>query len=195
MTAAACSKLCGGLHINEDRYLTEVVNPHTLEPVGYGERGMMVLTPLVKQAMPLLRYANNDIVILDKSDTCPCGRVFELFRGGILGRYDDVVKVRGVQLTPQMIEEIVRGFPEVEEFFTTVEKRGGLDGLLIKLELRENIDQQFIQDIGSRIRAKFKTHIGLTPEIETVPRNSLPRFELKARRFRDERPQGQKGEP
>ena len=195
MTAAACSKLCGGLHINEDRYLTEVVNPHTLEPVGYGERGMMVLTPLVKQAMPLLRYATNDIVILDKSDTCPCGRVFELFRGGILGRYDDVVKVRGVQLTPQMIEEIVRGFPEVEEFFTTVEKRGGLDGLLIKLELRENIDQQFIQDIGSRIRAKFKTHIGLTPEIETVPRNSLPRFELKARRFRDERPRSQKGEP
>jgi phenylacetate-CoA ligase len=187
MTAAACSKLCGGLHINEDRFLAEVVDAYTLEPVGYGERGMMVLTPLVKQAMPLLRYATNDIVILDRSDVCPCGRVFALFRGGILGRYDDMVKVRGVQLTPQMVEEIIRGFPEVEEFFTTVEERSGLDSLLVKFELRSGLSSHQGREISRRIQEEFKSKIGLTPEVEVVPWNSLPRFELKARRFKDMR--------
>jgi phenylacetate-CoA ligase len=147
----------------------------------------MVLTPLVKQAMPLLRYATNDIVILDRSDVCPCGRVFDLFRGGILGRYDDMVKVRGVQLTPQMVEEIIRGFPEVEEFFTTVEERSGLDSLLVKFELRSGLSSHQGREISRRIQEEFKSKIGLTPEVEVVPWNSLPRFELKARRFKDMR--------
>lgn len=187
MTAATCSKLCGGLHINEDRFLTEVVDPDSLKPVGYGARGMMVLTPLVKEAMPLIRYATNDIVVLDPAGVCPCGRGFDLFRGGILGRYDDMVKVRGVQITPQMVEEIVRGFPEVEEFFTTVEQKDGLDRLSIKIELRKDQSLPPGPAIAAKIKGQFKSKIGLTPEVEMVPANSLPRFELKARRFRDQR--------
>lgn len=189
--AFTCPSLSGSLHINEDRFLTEVVDPDTFRPMGYGERGMMVVTPLVKEAMPLLRYATNDIVILDRSDVCPCGRVFDLFRGGILGRYDDMVKVRGVQLTPQMVEEIVRGFSEVEEFFTTVEERDGLDRLLIKCELGRHLSPQLGKDISSKIKEKFKGYMGLTPEVEVVPWNSLPRFELKARRFKDQRAKSQ----
>src|SRR3990170_6003580 len=138
MMASTCSKLAGSLHINEDRFLTEVVDPVMLKPVGYGVQGMMVVTALIKEAMPLIRYATNDIVVLDPNHSCSCGRVFDLFRGGILGRYDDMVKVRGVQLTPQMVEEIVRGFPEVEEFFTTVESRQGLDSLVIRFEVRKD---------------------------------------------------------
>ena len=185
MMASTCSKLPGGLHINEDRYLTEVVDPDTLKPVGYGNRGMMVVTPLVKEAMPLIRYGTNDIVILDPNDTCSCGRVFDLFRGGILGRYDDMVKVRGVQLTPQMVEEIMRGFSEVDEFFSTVEERDGLDSLIIKFELRKDLEPSTGEDIVLQIKDQFKTEIGLTPEIEVAPRDSLPRFELKSRRFKD----------
>lgn len=189
--AFTCSRLCGGLHINEDRFLTEAVDPDTLEPVGYGKRGMMVVTPLVKEAMPLLRYATNDIVVLDKSDVCSCGRVFDLWRRGILGRYDDIVKVRGVQLTPQMIEEIVRGFPEVEEFFTTVEQSDGLDSLVIKFGLGKDLSPQSGRDIAVKIKEQFKRKIGLTPEVEMVSSSSLPRFELKARRFKDQRAKGQ----
>ncbi|MFQ5849577.1 MAG: phenylacetate--CoA ligase family protein [Candidatus Binatia bacterium] len=185
MTASSCSMLCGGLHINEDRFLTEVVDPSTLEPVGYGARGMMVVTPLVKEAMPLIRYATNDIVVLDKSNVCPCGRVFDLFRGGILGRYDDMVKVRGVQLTPQMVEEIVRCFPEVEEFFTTVEERDGLDTLCIKVELRADVEPRLVEQISVKIKERAKAELGLTPVVPVQPSGSLPRFELKARRFKD----------
>jgi phenylacetate-CoA ligase len=185
MTASSCSMLCGGLHINEDRFLVEVVDPATLKSVGYGERGMMVLTPLVKEAMPLIRYATNDIVILEKGDVCPCGRVFDMFRGGILGRYDDMVKVRGVQLTPQMVEEIVRCFPEVEEFFTTVDERDGLDTLFIKIELRAGAEAQLAEQVSLKIKERMKAEIGLTPEVLVQPHNSLPRFELKARRFKD----------
>jgi phenylacetate-coenzyme A ligase PaaK-like adenylate-forming protein len=185
--ASTCSRRCGGLHINEDRFLTEVVDPITLAPVGYGKKGMMVVTPLMKEAMPLFRYATNDIVILEQGHVCPCGRTLDLFMGGILGRYDDMVKVRGVQLTPQMIEEIVRGFPAVEEFFTTVENKDGLDSLLIKLELKPDSDSASAERIIGEIKQQVKKNIGLSPEISVEPHDSLPRFELKARRFRDRR--------
>ncbi len=185
MIASTCSRLCGGLHINEDRYLTEVVDPDTLKPVGYGKRGMMVVTPLIKEAMPLFRYATNDIVILERNNVCPCGRALDLFMGGILGRYDDMVKVRGVQLTPQMIEEIVRSFPQVEEFFTIVENRDGLDTLVIQFELRKNLNPELGELLAREIRECTKRNIGLSPEVILQPCGSLPRFELKARRFSD----------
>jgi len=185
MIASTCSRRCGGLHINEDRFLAEVVDPITLAPVGYGKKGMMVVTPLIKEAMPLFRYATNDIVILEQGQVCPCGRTLDLFMGGILGRYDDMVKVRGVQLTPQMVEEIVRGCPAVEEFFTTVENRDGLDSLLIKLELKPDTDSASAERVIGEIKQQVKKNIGLSPEVSVEPRDSLPRFELKARRFRD----------
>lgn len=183
--ASTCSRHSGGLHINEDRYLTEVVDPNSLGPVGYGKKGMMVVTPLIKEAMPLFRYATNDIVIMERSNFCPCGRALDLFVGGILGRYDDMVKVRGIQLTPQMIEEIVRGFPEVEEFFTTVENRDGLDSLCIKFELKEGTNSVSAEQIARDIKEHAKKSLGLSPEVSVEPHNSLPRFELKARRFKD----------
>jgi phenylacetate-CoA ligase len=183
--AGTCSKLCGGLHINQDRFLTEVVDPVSLAPVGYGNRGMMLVTPLVKEAMPLFRYATNDIVVMERGQFCSCGRTLDLFMGGILGRFDDMVKVRGVQLTPQMLEEIVRNFSEVEEFFTTVENRSGLDTLVIKLELKLSQTPGVEQDIIHKVKQQVKKNLGLSPEVNIEPYNSLPRFELKARRFQD----------
>jgi phenylacetate-CoA ligase len=162
----------------------------TLEPVGYGEKGMMVVTPLMKEAMPLFRYATNDIVIMKPGHVCSCGRTLDVFMGGILGRYDDMVKVRGVQLTPQMIEEIVRGFPAVEEFFTTAESWDGLDTLLIKLEFKPETDSASAERIVRDIKQQVKKNIGLSPEVRVEARNVLPRFELKARRFRDLRAKG-----
>jgi phenylacetate-CoA ligase len=183
--AGTCSSLCGGLHINQDRFLTEVVDPATLAPVGYGERGLMLVTPLVKEAMPLFRYATNDIVVMEQGHFCSCGRTLDLFMGGILGRFDDMVKVRGVQLTPQMLEEIIRSFSEVEEFFTTVENRSGLDTLVIKLELKRSPIAPVEREIIAGIKQQVKKNLGLSPEVNIEPYNSLPRFELKARRFQD----------
>jgi len=97
----------------------------------------------------------------------------------------ETLEIRGVQLTPQMIEEIVRGFPEVEEFFTTVENRDGLDTLLIKFELKSGTDSAAAEQIASNIKQQVKTHIGFSPEVGLEPHNLLPRFELKARRFKD----------
>jgi phenylacetate-CoA ligase len=190
LMASTCSRRCGGLHINEDRFLAEVVNPITLEPAGYGQKGMMVVTPLMKEAMPLFRYATNDIVVMEPASRCPCGRTLDLFMGGILGRYDDMVKVRGVQLTPQMIEEIVRGYREVEEFFSTAENWAGLDTLLIKLEFRPETDAASAERIVRDLKQQIKKNIGLLPEVRVEPHNTLPRFELKARRFRDLRLKG-----
>jgi len=96
-----------------------------------------------------------------------------------------MVKVRGVQLTPQMIEEIVRGFPEVEEFFTTVENRDGLDTLLIKFELKEGKNPALAEQVARDIKEQAKKSLGLSPEVSVEPHDSLPRFELKARRFKD----------
>src|SRR3989337_865655 len=185
MIASGCSRRSGGLPINEDRYLTEGVDPNSLEPVGYGKRGMMVVTPLIKEGRALLPYATNDIVIMERGDFCSCGRTLDLFMGGILGRYDDMVKVRGVQLTPQMIEEIVRGFPEAAEFFTTAENRSGLDTLLIKLEIKRDSSSVATGEIVDKIKQQVKNNLGLSPEVSIEPQNSLPRFELKARRFQD----------
>lgn len=185
--AFTCSKARGGLHVNEDRFLTEVLHPYTLAPVDYGEKGMLVVTPLVKEAMPLIRYATNDIVIMDPHTSCPCGRTLDLVRGGILGRYDDMVKIRGVQITPQMVEEIVRAFPEIDEFFSTVYSQRGLDTLRIQVELKQDPGSQSSAEVPTRIRERFKASIGLTPDVEVVPPAALPRFELKARRFTDQR--------
>ena len=190
LLASTCSKRCGGLHINEDRFLAEVVNPVTLEPADYGQKGMMIVTPLMKEAMPLFRYATNDIVVMEPASVCSCGRTLDLFMGGILGRYDDMVKVRGVQLTPQMIEEIVRGFSDIEEFFSTAENWEGLDTLLIKLEFKPETESALREQIVCDIKQQVKRNIGLSPEVKVEPHDTLPRFELKARRFRDLRLKG-----
>jgi len=97
MIASTCSRRCGGLHINEDRYLTEVVDPNTLEPVGYGKKGMMVVTPLLKEAMPLLRYATNDMVLMERGTVCPCGRTLDLFMGGYYLWRRELVRTMGLK--------------------------------------------------------------------------------------------------
>jgi phenylacetate-CoA ligase len=140
--------------------------------------------------MPLFRYATNDIVVMEPANVCSCGRTLDLLMGGILGRYDDMVKVRGVQLTPQMIEEIVRGFADVEEFFSTAESWDGLDTLLIKLEFKPEMNSAAAERIVRDIKQQVKKNIGLSPEVRVEPHNTLPRFELKARRFRDLRLKG-----
>lgn len=179
-----------GLHINEDRFITEVLDSETFEAVPYGERGVMVVTPLVKQAMPLVRYVTNDAVVKAHHDDCSCGRIFDILKGGILGRYDDRTKVRGVFIMPPMIEEVIREYPDVEEFYTTVENLQGLDTLVIKLDPRFGLLTNNFEEIAVNVGERIKTHLGIRPIVQTVAHGTLPRYEAKSSRFKDLRGRG-----
>lgn len=185
-----CFAQCAGLHINEDRFITEVLDHETLRAQPYGERGVMVVTPLMKQAMPLLRYVTNDAVVKGNHDDCSCGRTFDILKGGILGRYDDMMKVRGVFVIPPMIEEVIREYPDVEEFYTTVETVHGLDTLVIKLDPRSGVGEKNFEETAARISERLKGHIGIRPIVQKVAHGTLPRYEAKSSRFKDLRARG-----
>jgi phenylacetate-coenzyme A ligase PaaK-like adenylate-forming protein len=180
-----CFAQCDGLHINEDRFIAEVLDSETHRTLPHGERGVMVVTPLVKQAMPLLRYVTNDAVVKTTHDVCGCGRTFDILQGGILGRYDDRTKVRGVFIMPPMIEEIIREYPDVEEFYTTVENIRGLDTLVIKLDPRSGADETNFAALAAGVGERLKTQIGIRPIVQKVAHGTLPRYDAKSSRFKD----------
>lgn len=185
-----CFAQSDGLHINEDRFITEVLDSENFEPLPYGERGVMVVTPLIKQAMPLLRYVTNDAVVKTVHDDCSCGRTFDILKGGILGRYDDRIKVRGLFVMPPMIEEVIREYPDVEEFYTTVENVQGLDSLVIRLDPRSGLAQKNFDAVVAAVSERIKNHIGITPIVYQVAHGALPRYEAKSSRFKDLRGRG-----
>lgn len=187
--AFTCFQQCGGLHLNDDRFIAEVLDHETLGPLARGQRGVLVVTPLIKEAMPLLRYVTNDAVVRVSHDYCDCGRIFDILKGGILGRYDDMVKVRGVFITPSMIEEVLREYPDVEEFYTTVEEVQGLDTVIIKLDPRSGIPEKKFKEIAVKASERLKEHVGIRPIVHTVAHGTLPRYEAKSSRFKDLRGQ------
>jgi len=188
-----CFAQCDGMHLNEDRFITEVLDHKTFDPVPEGARGVMVVTPLIKEAMPLLRYVTNDAVVKVNHNHCTCGRTFDILRGGILARYDNMVKVRGVFITPSIIEEVVREYPDVEEFYTTVETVQGLDTTVVKLDPKFGVPEEKFEEIAIKIGRRFKEHIGITPMIQKVAHGTLPRYEGKSSRFKDLRAKGSEG--
>lgn len=183
--AFECSEQPGGVHIIEDHFYEEVVDPETFEPVDYGEEGMRLMTPLCKETMPILRYITGDRVKKVEYDFCQCGRTFDIYEGGFLGRYDDMVKIRGILIAPEMIDEIVRKHAEIEEYYSVVEKINGLDSLVINIEPKKGITQKKISDVKNSIAEEIKLYLGLRPILKIVKPGELPRFELKGKRFQD----------
>jgi phenylacetate-CoA ligase len=168
-----------GVHLNEGEFLIEVINPHTLEPADEGE---LVITNLGRTGSPVLRYRTGDHVRLNRS-VCDCGRTFVRMDGGIIGRIDQMLIVRGVNIFPSSIEAIVRSFPAVQEFAVVVSRPASLDEIEIRLELAvENPGE-----ILNAIRREASHRLGLRVEVSQAEPGSLPRFELKANRVTDER--------
>jgi len=128
-----------GPHIIEDEFIAEVIHPHTLGPVKPGEKGELVLTNLGRLGMPLVRYRTGDLVVLS-SEPCVCGRRWPRLVGGVLGRADDMMTVRGVNVFPAAIENIVRRHPEVIEFAIEVYRKREMDELILKVELDPGAD-------------------------------------------------------
>ncbi|MDP2727016.1 MAG: phenylacetate--CoA ligase family protein, partial [Dehalococcoidia bacterium] len=160
--------------------------PKTGEPVDYGERGERVMTSFGRGMMPVLRYRTGDLVEKVEAASCPCGRSFDLYRGGIIGRIDDMKIIRGVNVYPSAVENIVRGYAEVNEFQIIVSKSGPLDEITVQVEPGPELPESAYTPLGLRLSDDLASaHEGLRFRVEVVEPGVLPKFELKARRLKD----------
>ena len=185
-----CIEQPGGLHIIEPFYLIELEDTETGEPITEpGKEGKMIITALEQQAKPCIRFDSKDIVRWADYQ-CDCGRTFRIVDGGIIGRADDITKVKGVLLAPTAIEDVVRSIPDLgNEYEVVVSKRGDLDDILLKVELlegKESEEDAVLAHLKDQLR--LKTNLGY--RIEIHPYSSLPRYDVKAKRFKDLRKKG-----
>jgi phenylacetate-CoA ligase len=175
-----CEARPGGVHINEDEFIAEVIDPKSGEETQEGERGELIMTNLGRYGSPVIRYRTGDLVE-PSYQPCACGRSFILLRGGVLGRADDMIIVRGVNIFPSAIENIMREFSEIEEFKIETFMREELREL--KLIIERRTDSASAGALKNLVALRFRERLGLRPEVEDVAPGTLPRFELKARRF------------
>jgi len=185
-----CTEQPGGLHVNEGLYLVEIEDIETGEIITEpGRQGKMVITALDRIAKPCIRFDSKD-VILWADHQCDCGRTFRLIDGGVIGRADDITKVKGVLLAPTAIEEVVRSLPELsDEYEVVVSKKGDVDTILLKIEILPGKEGE--QDsILFRLKDQLRVKTNLGYKIEVHPFGSLPRYEVKAKRFKDLRKKG-----
>jgi phenylacetate-CoA ligase len=168
-----------GLHINEAEFIAEIFDPASGRPVGEGQEGELVLTNLGRAGWPAIRYRTGDRVRLGGYG-CACGRTTLLLPGGILGRADDMLIVRGVNVYPSALEAIVREFPEVAEFRITVTRAGALDELALEVET-------VADGCAARVAQALHARLNLRVVVQAVSPGALPRWELKARRVVDRR--------
>lgn len=187
-----CEHQPGGTHIIEDHYIEEVVDPETAEPLPYGEEGERVVTSFGRGFIPVLRYRTRDLVCRVPADRCDCGRTFDLYEGGIRGRVDDMKVIRGTNVYPRAVEAIVRRYEQVDEFQVRLYTA---DGIRDEIEvLVEGAGGQSLEPLLPELATRLsEAHEGLRIPVRQAEPNSLPRFELKARRLVDERTAWQVG--
>ena len=179
-----------GLHIWEDYFIVEIVNPDTLEPVPDGEVGELVLTTINREAMPLLRYRTRDLTrILPGS--CPCGREHKRL-DRMKGRSDDMIILKGVNIFPIQIETILMPFKELaSDYLITLETVADNDAMTVEVELSDMFvdDYAALQRLEKEITRQLRDEILITPRVRLVPKGSLPKSEGKAVRVKDLRKQ------
>jgi phenylacetate-CoA ligase len=181
-----------GMHVAEDHFLPEVVDPVTLEPLAPGEVGELVLTSLTKEALPVLRYRTRDLTALDP-EPCACGRTLVRI-GRITGRTDDMLIVRGVNVYPSQVEHALMQVGDVAPHYVLVLRRTGtLDTLEVRVETRAEVvaaGAQAMAAVAAAVRRRLHETIGLTAEISVVPPRTIERSVGKARRVEDLRREG-----
>ncbi len=179
-----CEYLCG-MHINEDFFIPEIINPETGEVLPAGEKGELVITCIKKEGIPLIRYRTKDVTRLFY-EPCKCGRTFCRMEN-LSGRSDDMLKVRGVNVFPGQIEEVILSFAELGPHYEiVVEREGYMDKLTIRVELLHATDSfKELEALEKAIRAKLRVILGLDAKIKLESPNTLQRFEGKAKRIKD----------
>lgn len=175
-----------GMHLWEDCFLLEIIDPATGEPLPDGQRGELVLTTLKREAMPILRYRTRDITSVI-AEPCPCGRTHRRINR-ITGRSDDMLIIRGVNVFPQQIEQVLMSMPQVGRNYLIILE--GLDDLTVKVELSgRGFDGQVehLAALQNQLVEKLKAEIWVRPKVDLVPPGSLPVAEGKAKRVLDKR--------
>jgi phenylacetate-CoA ligase len=175
-----CGSGEGSIHLNEAEFIFEVVEPESGNPLTDGERGELVITNLGRVGMPLLRYRTGDLVEMT-TEPCPCGRHMARIKGGVLGRADDMLIVRGVNIYPSTIDNLVRGIPGVAEYEVEIRRVSGMDDLLIKVE---TADDHTIDSVAPSLVHTFRVELNIRVSIEQAASGTLPRYEFKARRYK-----------
>ena len=175
-----CHENPGGVHLNEAECIPEVVDPQTGKPLPDGELGELIITNLGRWGSPVIRYRTNDQVRLTRT-RCACGRHFARMEGGILARLDDMFIVRGNNVFPTAIESILRRFPEVAEFRVEAYDDASLTQVRIDLEPAPGASNG--ADLAQRVGHALQNALSFRAEIRTVSPGTLPRFEMKAKRF------------
>jgi phenylacetate-CoA ligase len=166
-----------GLHVNESEFIPEFLSIETGRPAGEGELSELVLTTLGRAGNPVVRYRTGDLV--RPTWQAPGNNRFVLLEGGVLGRADDMMIIRGVNVFPSSIDQILRSFPEIVEYRLTARKLGQMDALTIEIEDRLNDPR--------RVATELQIRLGLHVEVRTAPLGSLPRSDDKGQRFVDTR--------
>ncbi len=178
-----------GMHVQEDHFLVECLDPETLEPVPDGEVGELVFTTLTKEAMPVVRYRTRDLASVDRSP-CPCGRTGARM-SRIVGRSDDMLIIRGVNVFPSQIEEaLLRVEGTAPHYLIEVDRPGALDDVVVKVEIRPrdfSDEMRQMVDLRDRIDHEIHSVTGIRMKVELVAPNSLARSEGKAQRVLDHR--------
>ena len=178
-----------GLHIAEDHFLVEWINPDTLEPVKPGEIGEMVITTLTKEAFPVIRYRTRDLTRLIP-EPCPCGRTMRRMTR-ILGRTDDMLIIRGVNVFPQQIENVLFEIEGVAPHYQIViDRKGALDDTTVNVEVSESMffdEMKKQSQLKETIKKRLASELGISVEVKLVEKKTLERFEGKAKRVIDNR--------
>ncbi len=178
-TAVECVESPGNMHVMGRDYIAEVIDPATGAAVPPGEPGELVLTNLGRWGSPLIRYRTGDLVRVDPRP-CPCGRPWPRLAGGILGRTDDMIHLRGNNVYPAALEAVVRRFAEMAEYRVTVDHSGPLVALHLEVEPLPHAAGAGLAD---RVGRAIRDELFFRAEVAEVAPGSLPRFEMKARRF------------
>jgi phenylacetate-CoA ligase len=175
-----CLEAPGGIHVIESEFIVEVIDPAKGQVVAEGEIGELVVTNLGRWGMPLIRYRTGDEVRLTRG-TCKCGRTFARLEGGILGRVDEMFIVRGNNVFPTAVEAVLRRFPEMAEFRVHILDDGALTR--IKLEIEPAAEVEDVDQLCQRIARALQETLSFKADVQAAPVGSLPRFEMKAKRF------------
>ena len=177
-----------GMHVNEDHFIIEIINPETGEPVPDGEKGEIVFSSITKKAFPLLRFRTKDIGVITH-EKCACGRTF-VRMSKPLGRVDDMLIVRGVNLFPSQIETVLLKDNQSPNYQIIVDRSGSLDSIEVDIEMNEENFSDKPSDIIKKEKAlenKFKSALGIKPKVKLVSPDTIPRSEGKAVRVVDKR--------
>jgi phenylacetate-CoA ligase len=183
-----CSEQCG-IHVWGDKFIVEILDPDTQEPVPDGERGELVITTLTKEALPLIRYRVKDLT-RKLSEPCKCGRTHPRITR-ISGRSDDMIIVRGINVFPGQVEAVLLNIPEVgNHFMIILDRVGPLDNMKVQIEMNESAFSDRMSDmmaLKKKISGALRHVLNLSVEVELVEHGSLPRSEGKSKKVIDNR--------